>query len=131
MVSNGVLSSTLVNLGWVSNFTITVKGKLTGGVVTGYIKNEGIMLDFDFKGMSIIGGTLGGVITNTSKVGGYFQDVTLLAGTKITGGTLKGTIKGDKKSPAVLEKVRIKKGSKLSGVKLGKDVKMEKGVVVE
>jgi len=31
----------------------------------------------------------------------------------------------------VLEKVRIKKGSKLSGVKLGKDVKLEKGVVVE
>jgi len=57
--------------------------------------------------------------------------VTLLAGTKIIGGTLKGTIKGDKKSPAVLEKVRIKKGSKLSGVKLGKDVKLEKGVVVE
>jgi len=131
MVSNGVLSNSLVNVGWVSNFTITVKGKLTGGVVTGYIKNFGIMLDFDFKGMSIIGGTLGGVITNTSKVGGFFQDVTLLAGTKITGGTLKGTIKGDKKSPAVLEKVKIKKGSKLSGVKLGKDVKLEKGVVVE
>jgi len=131
MVSNGVLSNTLVNIGWVSNFTITANGKLTGGVVTGYIKNFGIMLDFDFKGMSIIGGTLGGVITNTSKVGGYFQDVTLLAGTKITGGTLKGTIKGDKKSPAVLEKVRVKKGSKLSGVKLGKDVKLEKGVVVE
>ncbi len=131
MISNGILSSTLVNLGWVSNFTITVKGKLTGGVVTGYIKNDGIMLDFDFKGMSIIGGTLGGVITNTSKVGGFFQDVTLLAGTKITGGTLKGTIKGDKKSPALLENVRVKKGSKLSGVKLGKDVKLEKGVVVD
>jgi len=87
MVSNGVLSNNLVNTGWVSNFTITVKGKLTGGVVTGYIKNFGVMLDFDFKGMSIIGGTLGGVITNTSKVGGFFQDVTLLAGTKIAGGT--------------------------------------------
>ncbi len=131
MISNGVLSGIMVNIGWVSNFTITVKGKLTGGVVTGYIKNFGVMLDFEFKGMSIIGGTLGGTIRNNSKVGGFFQDVTLLAGTKITGGTLKGTIKGDKKSPAVLEKVRIKKGSKLSGVKLGKEVKLEKGVVVE
>jgi len=127
MVSNGVLSKNLVNIGWVSNFHITATGKLTGGVVTGYIKNEGLMLDFDFKGISIIGGFLGGSIHNTSKVGGYFQEVTLLAGTKIIGGTLKGTIKGDKKSPAVLEKVRIKKGSKLSGVKLGKDVKLEKG----
>jgi len=131
MVSNGVLSSTMVNIGWISNFTITIKGKLTGGVVTGYIKNFGVMLDFDFKGMSIIGGTRGGTIRNTSKVGGYFQDVTLLAGTKITGGSLKGTIKGDKKSPAVLENVRVKKGSKWSGVKLGKNVKLEKGVVVE
>jgi len=131
MISNGILSNTLVNPGWVSNFHITAKGKLTGGVVTGYLKNEGIILDFEFRGMSIIGGTLGGTIRNTSKVGGFFQDVTLLAGTKITGGTLKGTIKGDKKSPALLENVRVKKGCHLSGVKLGKDVKLEKGVVVE
>jgi len=131
MVSNGVLNSTLVNIGWVSNFTITANGKLTGGVVTGYITNFGVMLDFDFKGMSIIGGTLGGVITNTSKVGGFFMNVTLLANTKITGGKLKGIIKGDKKAPALLENVRVQKGSKLSGVKLGKNVKLEKGVVVE
>jgi len=78
VISNGVLDGTLTNHGWISNFTITTNGKLIGGVVTGYIKNSGVMLDFDFKGMSIIGGTLGGVITNTSKVGGYFQNVTLL-----------------------------------------------------
>jgi hypothetical protein len=60
-------------------------GKLVGGVVTGYIKNQGTMLNFEFKGMSIMGGTLGGVIRNTSQVGGYFQDVTLQANTKITG----------------------------------------------
>ncbi len=131
IVSNAKVSTTVVNHGWVSNFTITATGKLSGGVVTGYIKNDGLMLDFEFVGMSIIGGTLGGTIRNNSKVGGYFQDVTLLAGTKITGGSLKGTIKGDKKSPALLEKVRVKKGSKLSGVKLGKEVKLEKGVMVE
>ncbi len=131
IVSNGLLNTTVVNTGWVSNFHITATGKLSGGVVTGYIVNEGIMRDFDFKGMSIIGGILGGVITNTSKVGGYFQDVTLQANTKITGGSLKGTIKGDKNAPALLENVRVKSGSKLSGVKLGKNVKLEKGVVVK
>lgn len=130
-VSNGVVQTTVVNTGWVSNFTITATGKLTGGVVTGYIKNQGIMLDFDFQGMSIIGGTLGGVITNTSQVGGYFQDVTLLPATKMTGGTLQGTIKGDKNSPAVLENIRVLKGSKLSGVTLGKGVILEKGVDIE
>jgi hypothetical protein len=130
-VSNGILKTTVVNTGWVSNFHITTTGKLSGGVVTGYIKNEGLMLNFDFKGMSIIGGTLGGVITNTSKVGGYFQDVTLLPNTKITGGILSGIIKGDKDKPALLENVRVKGRSKLSGVKLGKGVKLEKGVVVE
>jgi hypothetical protein len=131
IVSNGVVSTTVINTGWVSNFRITATGQLSGGVVTGYIVNEGVMLDFDFKGMSIIGGTLGGVITNTSQVGGYFQDVTLLPGTKITGGVLSGIIKGDKDKPAFLENVRVKGRSKLSGVKLGKNVKLEKGVVIE
>jgi hypothetical protein len=131
MISNGILAGTLVSTGWVSNFTITATGKLSGGVVTGYIKNDGVMRDFKFVGMSIIGGTLGGVIQNNSDVGGYFQDVTLQANTKITGGSLKGTIKGDKNTPAVLEDVRVKSGSKLSGVKLGKNVTLEKGVVVE
>jgi hypothetical protein len=131
LVSNGVVATTVSNTGWVSNFTITATGRLSGGIVTGYIQNEGVMRDFEFRGASIIGGTLGGTIRNTSQIGGFFQDVTLLANTKITGGILKGTIKGDKKAPAVLENVRVKQGSKLSGVKLGKDVKLEKGVVVE
>jgi len=126
-----VLETTLTNQGWVSNLTITTTGKLIGGTVTGYIKNQGVMLDFKFRGMSIIGGSLGGNLQNTSRVGGFFQDVTLLPDTQITGGTLKGTIKGDKKSPALLEQVRVKSGSHLSGVKLGKGVKLEKGVVVE
>jgi hypothetical protein len=131
MVSNGVVSTTVVNHGWVSNFTITATGKLSGGIVTGYIKNEGVMRDFEFRGASILGGTLGGKIINTSKIGGYFQDVTLLADTQILGGILKGKIRGDQKSPALLENVRIRQGSHLSGVKLGKNVKLEKGVVVE
>jgi hypothetical protein len=130
-VSNGVLNTTVVNHGWVSNFHITTTGKLSGGVVTGYIKNEGVMLDFEFVGMSILGGTLGGVITNNSRVGGFFQDVTLLPNTKITGGILSGIIKGDKNAPALLENVRVKGRSKLSGVKLGKGVKLEKGVLLE
>jgi hypothetical protein len=131
IVSNGLLKTTVVNTGWVSNFHITATGKLSGGVVTGYIVNEGIMRDFEFVGMSITGGTLGGVIRNNSRVGGYFQDVTLLPNTKITGGILSGIIKGDKNQPALLENVRVKGRSKLSGVKLGKNVKLEKGVVVE
>jgi uncharacterized repeat protein (TIGR01451 family) len=130
-VSNGVLETTLTNQGWVSNLTITITGKLIGGTVTGYIKNQGVMLDFEFRGMSIIGGRLGGNLHNTSRVGGFFQDVTLQADTHLTGGYLKGTIKGDKKSPALLEQVHVKSGSHLSGVKLGKGVKLEKGVVIE
>jgi hypothetical protein len=130
-LANGILNSAVTSQGWVSNVTLTATGKLSGGVVTGYIKNEGIMLDFEFKGMSIIGGILGGVIINTSQVGGYFQDVTLQANTKIKGGVLKGTIKGDKQSPVLLENVTVKAGSHLSGVKLGTGVKLEQGVVVE
>jgi hypothetical protein len=130
-LANGTLNSTLTSQGWVSNITITAKGKLVGGVVTGYIKNEGVMMDFVFKGASIIGGTLGGTIQNDSAIKGFFKDVTLLANTKITGGVLKGTIQGDKKAPALLTKLTIKAGSHLSGVKLGDGVKIEKGVVIE
>ena len=70
-------------------------------------------------------------VRNTSRTGGFFQDVTLLPDTQITGGRLTGTLKGDPHSPAWLEQVRIKSGSHLSGVKLGKGVRLEKGVVID
>ena len=76
-LSNTVLEDNLINHGLVSNLTIKPNGYLTGGVVSGYIKNEGKIADFESRGASIIGGMLAGKIINNSEVGGYFQDVNL------------------------------------------------------
>ncbi len=129
--SNAVVTGTLTNQGWVSNLTVMASGVVTGGVVTGYIQNDGLMTDFEFKGASLKGGQLGGIIHNTSQVGGTFQNVTLQANTQLIGGFLKGTIQGDKSAPALLEALTIKAGSVVSGVKLGSNVIIEKGAKVE
>jgi ADP-glucose pyrophosphorylase len=47
------------------------------------------------------------------------------------GGNLAGQIEGDCQQPALLENVKVKTGSVLKCVALGKNVKMEKGVMVE
>ncbi len=130
-LSNAVIEGILQNDGWVSNLTIKPGAQVTGGIVTGYISNEGYMADFVFRGRSIKGGTLGGTIVNISTVGGYFQDVQLAANTSIYGGFLAGDIQGECKAPARLEKLTVKKGSHLSCVILGDQVKLEKGVTVD
>ncbi len=119
------------NQGWVSNSTIKASVTLRGGVLTGYIVNEGTITDFEFRGASIVGGTLAGKIVNRSQVGGVFKNVKLAANAEISGGVLEGNIVGDKKAPAMLNNVKVKAGSKLSGIKLGNKVKLGKGVVVE
>ncbi len=122
-LSNGVLEGTLTNQGWVANLIIKPTGKVTGGIVTGYIQNEGMMEHFEFRGRSIIGGTLGGIITNTSTIGGYFQDVHLAPQTHIIGGYLMGHINGDPPAAALLSSLVIRPNSYLTNVIIDHDVK--------
>jgi alpha-tubulin suppressor-like RCC1 family protein len=130
-ISNLVITGTVENEGWVSNTTIQAGATIKGGVLTGYITNEGTLVDIEFVGAVLKGGTLAGKIINNSRVGGKIQNVKLAAGTKITGGMLTGQIEGDCQQPALLENVKVKTGSVLKCVALGKNVKMEKGVTVE
>jgi len=89
------------------------------------------LIDIEFVGALLTGGTLAGKIVNNSRVGGQIQEVKLAAGATVTGGNLAGNIEGDcQKPPALLEKVKVKTGSVLKCVELGKKVKMEKGVTV-
>jgi hypothetical protein len=115
-LSNAVLEGILINKGWVSNLTITKDGHLTGGIVTGYIVNDGLMEDFEFRGVSIIGGTFSGTIYNNSEIGGFFKDVQLAPNTHIIGGSVAGNIQGDCEAPAQLENVIIKPNTQLSCV---------------
>jgi hypothetical protein len=128
ILSSGILEGTINNQGWVSNLIIKPQSLVIGGVVTGYITNQGQMIDFEFVGMSVKGGTLSGTIRNNSLVGGYFQDVHLAANTHIRGGKLRGDIIGDINAPALLEDLVIAEGSRLVGVKIGKRVRLAKGV---
>ncbi len=132
-VSNVDLEGTITNKGWVSNATIKPNASLSGGIVTGYITNQGTMSDFKFSGEKLTGGTLSGVITNTQ--GGTIKNVHLTANAQISGGKVCD-IFGDIEAPALLENLKVQAGCELSGVIIGdnvqlpNDVKLGKGVRV-
>ncbi len=127
-VSHAVFDGTVENHGRISGSTFTSDAKLIGGILNGYITNEGILKDFEFVGRSIIGGILAGKITNASKVGGYFQDVTLAADTHIIGGRLRGNISGDIQYPTRLEALKILAGSHLENVIISEDVELSEDI---
>jgi len=137
-LSGAIVDKPLLNKGLVSNVTVTELGVITGGRLSGYIKNDGIITDFEFVGASIQGshkaskivGTLGGKITNRSQIGGFFQDVNLAPNTAITGGLLKGRIRGDTEGPATLASLTIDSDSQVSHVILQKDVILQENVTL-
>ncbi len=119
------------NHGWVSNFIIGKNANLIGGILSGYIANKGTITNFEFRGASIIVGTLGGNIFNNSPINGQFEDVYLEANTHIIGGKLQGYIIGlDPEQPALLESLIIQRNSYLENVIIGKDVELGKNVVI-
>ncbi|MDD2815965.1 MAG: SMP-30/gluconolactonase/LRE family protein [Thiotrichaceae bacterium] len=130
-LSNSIIDAPIISKGWLSNSLVTAKGRITGGFITGYLENLGIVSDIEFKGRYIKGGFLSGKIINSSTVGGYLENVTFTASASLTGGILQGNIKGNPNAPALLENVTIKQGSVLWGVTLGKGVILEAGVIVK
>ena len=126
-MAEGILESHLSNRGQVSNLTITPAGSVTGGKVSGYTKNEGLIEDVKFVGASITGknadgeiaGTLGGKVRLASQIGGVVEDVNLAPDTQIVGSGIPAigseknrdiigeTIIGDSDKPAILEKLHI------------------------
>lgn len=123
-ISGAVFTCNAKNQGYISNSTIKAGAVVRGEILTGYITNEGTLADFDFRGITLMGGTLSGTNTNNSEVGGWFQDVQLAPNTQLSGGKLKGEIKGDIDAPARLNNLEIKAGAKLSGVIIGENVQI-------
>lgn len=122
ILSNLVLIGTIENEGWLSNATILPDTTVTGGIFTGYITNDGIMADFEFRGASITGGILADTINNSSPINGIIQDVHLAANTSISGGKIAGQIIGDPAAPALLSNLTIMPGTYLENVILGENV---------
>jgi Leucine-rich repeat (LRR) protein len=129
-IANGTVTGTLNNSGLVSNLTIEPTGILIGGTVTGSIHNQGQMIDFEFVGIEIRGGTLGGTIYNNSLIGGTFKDVHFAPNAHIIGGRLQGKLSGDAKAPALLENLTIAADSQLTYVTIGENVILAKGVTL-
>jgi len=129
-VAQAVFECDAENKGWLSNSSIKAGATVQGGVLTGGISNDGILANFDFRGRSIIGGMLSGIIVNNSKVGGYFQDVFLAPDTQIGGGQLKGSIIGDADAPALITEAEIMEGSQLAYVTIGENTQVAKGIKI-
>lgn len=91
-LSNTRIESSIINQGWISDSTLTAKGRIIGGTLTGFIENQGIIRDVDFKGRYLNGGILSGKITNSSTVGAYFENVSFTANSYLRGGILQGMI---------------------------------------
>ncbi len=146
-LSNGILDHALTSQGMVSNTTITEKGHLFGGKVSGYTQNEGLIENVEFVGASISGknasgevvGTIGGKITLASLVGGVVEDVRLAPNTEISGSgkrgshgnrdRLGGTLIGDSEKPAILKRVHIKTKSVVSNVIITENVTFGEGII--
>jgi hypothetical protein len=87
-ISNNVsIGGTVVNNGTVANATVQPNATLQGGTVAGVIINYGILINFEFTGTSLTGGTLSGLINNTR--GGTLQDIILTADSQVKGGKIK------------------------------------------
>jgi len=138
-LSNGILDHTLNNNGQVSDITITTEGVIIGGIVSGNIKSEGVIINkkdralltnviltpdvklaadvslhnVELQGASITGNHLSGNIIVTSSAT-VIKDVSLAANTTITGGKLAGKITTDKKAPALLTNVILTPDVKLA-----------------
>lgn len=123
-ISNATLEGTLYNKGWISNVKLQAQSTLTGGVLTGYIENGGVIKDVLFRGATLTGGILAGTILSDDNLG-IIQNVQFAPNTYVSGGKLYGTIEGDQEQPALLENVTIIEGSRLDHVIIGKGVKLE------
>ena len=104
-----------------------------GGILAGHIKSKGILRDIIFRGETLEGGTLQGIIRNDS--GGIIKDVNILptdnSGAYIIGGQLAGKITGDEKDFAILQELEVLPKSELKNVRIDKTVKLPKDVTLE
>jgi hypothetical protein len=125
-VGQGIVVDMLINRGRFGNIQIlegsVVQCEGENSTVSGYIDNQGTLIDCNFKGREIKDGTLSGTVTNTSDIDGYFQDVHLVPETHISGGKLRGNITTDPENPAVISNVTIAAGSVVEGVIVGDKV---------
>jgi len=125
-LENAVLEGNVINNGWISNATIQADTTLSGGIVSGYISNQGLMENFEFRGARVRGGTLKGLITNTQD--GAIEDVLLAASAEINGGQVAGNIRGDAEAPAQLNNLNVQAGTTLFHVIIGDNVQMPSDV---
>jgi hypothetical protein len=125
-VGQGIVIDTLINRGRFGNIQIregaVVQCEGEYSTVSGYIENQGTLIDCHFKGREIKDGALSGTVTNTSDIGGYFQDVYLMPESHISGGELRGQITTDSDNPALISNVTIAAGSVVEGVIIGEQV---------
>jgi hypothetical protein len=124
MVSQAQLGGMINNAGVISQATIQEGTTLQGGKLTGYIQNNGTLMNIEFVGAVLTGGVLGGEILNTSQANGVLEDVSFAANTKVRGGKLRGKITGDINAPTLLENLEVEAGAVLTGVIIGDGVKL-------
>ncbi|BAP56822.1 receptor protein kinase-like protein [Thioploca ingrica] len=130
-VAGGLLQGHIENQGWLSQVTIAPTAQVSGGKLTGDVINQGTLIDIQFVGRTVTGGTLQGVIDNQSQIGGTFIDVKLAANTVLKGGAVAGQISGDCQAPARLEHLIIQPGSQIKCVILGEDVTLLEEVTLQ
>ncbi|NJO16773.1 MAG: choice-of-anchor D domain-containing protein [Thioploca sp.] len=130
-VAGGLLQDHIENQGWISQVTIAPAAQVHGGKLTGDIINQGTLIDIQFVGRTVTGGTLQGVIDNQSQIGGTFIDVKLAANTVLHGGAIAGQISGDCQAPARLEHLIIQPQSQLKCVILGEGVVLPAEVILQ
>ncbi|OUD13127.1 hypothetical protein TPSD3_10800 [Thioflexithrix psekupsensis] len=124
VVADGIIDQRIENQGWLINIEVTANGHIKGGKLSGYVNNNGVIEDIEFKGNTLQGGLLGGHIRNTSSIHGVLKNVQFKAGSIVEGGRISGQISGDPVNPVRLKGVTITNGSQLSHAIIDSNTKL-------
>lgn len=119
--------------GSIKNATIHSGARIIGGDLSGHIHNQGTLINPQFSGELLEGGTLEGLVINNQ--GGIIRDVHIISDTHsaphIDGGKLEGKITGEIDNPAILQNVEVLPNSHLSNVIIDGAVILPKNVTLE
>jgi len=129
-VTHGDIAGQVTSEGWVSSVTILPDAMLDGGIVTGYIDNQGIIANIDHRGGLLTGGNLAGDITVKDEITqsklGVFRNVTLLQGANINGGIFEETVTGK----GSIKNANFRANVKLSEITIGEGCQLAEGVEI-
>jgi subtilisin-like proprotein convertase family protein len=122
---NGVYIGDPSGLALLEDIIVGKAAKIDTVIIGQNVQNQGLISNFELRGLELQGGIIGGKISVTR--GGSFYDVQLAPNTYVNGGNFRGKITGSVAAPALLENSFITAATCIDNVVLGDGVIVARG----